>query len=186
VLPEREGAIVGYDGYRDGDEKGATPDPLMGLFPLGLDLSPEQERATLDLYLGKVEDYIGSPMLSALCGVWAARSGDPDLAAKLLQEGYAAFAADRFLQTLEYRRDRFPEHPMAGPFFANIGGFLMSLVLGFPGIAIDERNVVEWPRRPVVLPAGWQAIEVERLWVHGREASLCARQGAPSAVLEFR
>ena len=42
--------------------------------------------------------------------------------------------ADRFLQTLEYRPDRFPEQPMAGPFFANLGGFLMGLILGFPGI----------------------------------------------------
>ena len=66
-------------------EKGATPDPLMGLFPLGLEFAPEQERATLDLYLGKADDYIGSPMLSALYGVWAARSGDRKLAAKLLK-----------------------------------------------------------------------------------------------------
>ena len=59
--------------------------------------------------------YVGSPMLSALYGVWAARAGDRKLAAKLLDQGYAAFMADRFLQTLEYRRDRFPEQPMAGP-----------------------------------------------------------------------
>jgi trehalose/maltose hydrolase-like predicted phosphorylase len=186
VVPAREGAVVAYDGYRDGDEKGATPDPLMGLFPLGLELSPERERATLDLYLGKAVGYIGSPMLSALYGVWAARAGDRELAARLLEEGYAAFAADRFLQTLEYRRDRFPEQPVAGPFFANLGGFLMGLVLGFPGLSVDGGEAAGWPRRAVVLPAGWQAIEVERLWVRGREASLCARQGAPSAVLEFR
>ena len=93
---------------------------------------------------------------------------------------------DRFLQTLEYRRDRFPEQPIAGPFFANLGGFLMGLILGFPGILVNEREPSGWPRRAVVLPAGWQAIEIERLWIHGREATLSARQGATSAMLSFR
>ena len=185
VLPIKDGAICSHDGYRDDEEKGATPDPLMGLFPLGLELSPELERATLDLYLGKTKEYIGSPMLSALYGVWAAWAGDRKLSSKLLDEGYAAFMADRFLQTLEYRRDRFPEQPMAGPFFANLGGFLMGLILGFPGIMLDEGEVAGWPRRKVVLPAGWDTIEIDRIWVHGRAARLVARQGAPSAVLEF-
>ena len=111
--------------------------------------------------------------------------GDRKLSGKLLDEGYAAFMADRFLQTLEYRRDRFPEQAMAGPFFANLGGFLMGLILGFPGIMLDEGEIAGWPRRTVVLPAGWDMIEIDRIWVHGREARLVARQGAPSAVLEF-
>ncbi len=71
-------------------------------------------------------------MLSALYGVWAARAGDRKASLKLLEEGYAAFAHDRFTQILEYRRDCFPEQPMAGPFFANMGGFLAGLLTGFP------------------------------------------------------
>lgn len=185
VLPERDGALVSHDDYRKDEEKGATPDPLMGIFPLGLELTPKQEQATLDLYLGMADDYVGSPMLSALYGVWAARTGDRKLAAKLLDQGYAAFMAGRFLQTLEYRHDRFPEQPMAGPFFANLGGFLMALILGFPGLAIDEGEVTGWPQRAVVLPAGWQAIEIERLWIRGREARLSAHHGAQTATLEF-
>jgi trehalose/maltose hydrolase-like predicted phosphorylase len=186
VLPERDGVLVSYDGYQDDDEKGATPDPLMGLFPLGFEFAPERERATLDFYLGKADDYVGSPMLSALYGVWAAWSGDRKRAAQLLEQGYASFIADRFLQTLEYRRDRFPEQPMAGPFFANLSGFLLGLMLGFPGIMVDDDEPSEWPRRAVVLPSGWEAIEIERLWIHGREATLSAHQGAASAVLSFR
>ena len=49
----------------------------MGVFPLGFGMEPEVEAETLKYYLGLREDYIGSPMLSALYGVWAAYAGDP-------------------------------------------------------------------------------------------------------------
>jgi trehalose/maltose hydrolase-like predicted phosphorylase len=185
VLPERDDVIVSHDDYDRGEEKGATPDPLMGIFPAGYRLSPEQEQATLDFYLACAEDYVGSPMLSALYGVWAAWSGNRKLAAKLLEEGYGKFMAERFSQTLEYRRDRFPEQPMAGPFFANIAGFLVSLVLGFPGLSVEAGEVGEWHQRTVTLPHGWKAIEVDRLWIRGKAARLYAEHGAAKAELEF-
>ena len=102
--------------------------PLMGAYPLGFDMEPQVEAATLKFYLGLREGYIGSPMLSALYGVWAAYSGDRALSAQLMEDGYGRFCVGRFLQTLEYREDVFPEQPRAGPFFANLGGFLLGLV----------------------------------------------------------
>jgi hypothetical protein len=36
-----------------------------------------------------------------------------------------------------------------------------------------------------VLPTGWNAIEVDRVWVRGRPARLTARQGAERAELTF-
>jgi protein-glucosylgalactosylhydroxylysine glucosidase len=122
-------------------------------------------------------------MLSALYGVWAARLGDRKLALKMLEEGYGKFVTGRFHQTLEYRRDKFPEQPPAGPFFANIGGYLVSLVLGFSGLRPSSADPSEWASRPVVLPEGWEAIEIDRLWVRGREMRLEAVHGASSAVL---
>lgn len=182
VLPERDGALVSYDGYDDGDEKAETPDPLMAIFPLGHALPPRVERATLDLYLSKADDYVGNPMLSALLGVWAAWAGDRPRAAELLEAGYGAFVTERFSQTLEYRHDRFPDQPMAGPFFANIGGFLMGLLLGFPALLPDHGDPQQWARRPATLPAGWEAITVERLWIRGRATRLEARQGAKAVL----
>ena len=122
-------------------------------------------------------------MLSAFYGVWAARTGDRKLALEMLEEGYGKFCVDRFRQTLEYRADRFPEQPRAGPFFANIGGFLTSLLFGFTGLSPSDGEVAAWPRRGVTLPDGWEAIEVERLWVRGRPMRLIARQGADRAEL---
>lgn len=177
ALPMRGKAVVSHDAYRVDEEKGATPDPLMGVFPFGYRLDPAEEKATLELYLGMARDYIGSPMLSALYGAWAARLGDRRLALKLLDEGYAQFCTGRFLQTLEYRADRFPDQPQAGPFFANIGGFLTGLLLGFTGLRPGPGAPDTWVERETVLPEGWTSIEVDRLWIRGQAMRLIARQG---------
>lgn len=184
VLPVRDGCVIPHDGYRKDEEKAATPDPLMGLFPLANGLPPDLSAATLDAFLARADEYLGSPMLSALYATWAARTGDRDLVARMMEEGYGKFLQGRFLQTLEYRPDRFPEQPVAGPFCANIGGFLSGLLLGLPGLEPDDGPPEAWARRPVILPTGWDAIEVEQLWVRGRPARLTASHGAERAILQ--
>ena len=168
---------MSHDGFQPDEEKGGTPDPLMGVYPLGFDMEPEVEAATLKFYLGLREGYIGSPMLSALYGVWAAYAGDRALSAQLMEDGYGRFCVGRFMQTLEYREDVFPEQPRAGPFFANLGGFLLGLLTGFPGLQPGWGDAQGWARRAVTLPEGWTAIEVERIWIGGRPYKLVARQG---------
>ncbi|MBV8594221.1 MAG: glycoside hydrolase family 65 protein, partial [Caulobacteraceae bacterium] len=182
VLPIRDGVLVSHDGYRRNEEKAATPDPLMGVFPLSFPLDPAVQAATLAAYLDHAEDYLGSPMLSALYGVWAAETGDRRRAERLLDAGYGRFVVERFHQTLEYRPDVFPEQPWAGPFFANLGGFLMSLLLGFPGLDPKGENPANWSRRPAILPAGWTAIEADRLWIGGRPHRLVARHGEAATL----
>jgi hypothetical protein len=185
TLPVRDGQVVSHDGYRANETKGATPDPLMGIFPLQGGLPPEARARTLEYYLGRADEYLGSPMLSALYATWAARTGDRELSARMMEEGYGKFLKGRFLQTLEYRPDIFPEQPQAGPFQANIGGFLSGLLLGLPGLEPDDGAPADWARHPVVLPTGWDAIEVDRLWVRGRPAALRARHGARRSELAF-
>jgi protein-glucosylgalactosylhydroxylysine glucosidase len=179
----RHGAIMTHDRFNPREEKGSTPGPLAGLFPLWYPIDPEIERATLDYFLALAEDYVGSPMLSPLYGVWASWAGDRRLAAKLLQEGYAELNAPRFLQTLEQSPTRFPEKPPSGPFFANMGGFLMGLLYGLPGIRLGAGDPEGWPARPVVLPAGWRSIEVERAWIRETPARIVAEHGAERAVI---
>ena len=176
-LPCRGPVVASHDGYRRNEEKGGTPDPLMGIFPFGCALPAADEEATLRFYLDLADDYVGSPMLSALYGAWAARLGDRERALSLLEQGYGRFMAGRFLQTLEYRPDRFPEQPRAGPFFANIGGFLTALLFGFTGLRPGPGDPSGWTERPVVLPKGWKAIELDRVWLGGRPVSLSARHG---------
>ena len=54
--------------------------------------------------------------------------------------------------------------PPAGPFFANLGGFLLGLILGFPKIQPGPENPQDWCKGAVVLPAGWRSIEIDRIW----------------------
>ena len=149
----------------------------------GFDLKPEVQAATLKFYLDLRDGYIGSPMLSALYGVWAAYAGDRALSAELMEDGYGRFCVGRFMQTLEYRQDVFSEQPRAGPFFANLGGFLLGLLTGFPGLQPGWGDSQGWARRAVTLPEGWTAVEAERIWIGGRPYRLVARQGAERAEL---
>lgn len=177
--------IISHDGWRSNESKGATPGPLAGLFPLWYPADRAVARATLERYLRLAPDYIGSPMLSAFYGTWACWAGDRRLALRLLDEGYAQLATGRFLQVLEQRPDVEPDKARAGPFFANMGAYLSGLLYGMPGIRIGPGEPASWPAREVVLPAGWQSIEVERVWVRGRPARLVARHGDERASLLF-
>ncbi len=179
----RTGSLRSHDRHRLTETKGATPDPLAGLFPLGFETDPQTESATIRTYLGVANEYLGSPMLSALYGVWAAWLGDRDRSLQLFEQGFRRFTAPRFLQTLEYDPAVFPDEGRAGPFFANLSGFLQGCLIGLPGLRIDDGDPQGWPRRPVVLPAGWDAIEVDRLWIRGHQARLTARHGAERATL---
>ena len=178
------GAIQSHDGWRPDEEKGATPGPLAGIFPLWYALPLDTARATLDRYLRLAPGYIGSPMLSSLYATWAAWSGDRALSARLLDEGYASMVAGRHLQTLELDPVKFPETPRSGPFFANLGGFLTGLMYGLPGIRLGPGDPGTWPSRPVVLPQGWRSIEVARAWVRQGPARIVARHGAERATIE--
>ena len=122
--------------------------------------------------------------LSPLYGVWAAWAGDRRLSARLYEEGYAQLVGDRYLQTLEMAPAAFPDKPRSGPFFANLGGFLMGLMYGLTGLRVGPGDPAEWPQRRIVLPAGWESIEIERAWIRQQPARIIARQGDARATVE--
>ena len=181
---DERGVIRNHDAYRSSEEKGSTPEAPAGLFPLTFDCPPDVERATFEYYLGLAGDYVGSPMLSALLGVYAARLGDRDRSLELFERGYADFVIDPFSITTEYAPDVFPEQPVAGPFYANLGGFLTSCLYGLAGLRIADGDPETWCARTVTMPAGWDGLEVERVWARGKRATLTARHGDEHAALE--
>jgi hypothetical protein len=186
VIPtNRAGVILDHDGYTRREEKASTPAALAGLFPLGFEVDAKTERATLRYYLDMADDYAGSPMLSALLGAWAAMLGDRARSSYLFEEGYAKFHCDRFNVVHEYRDDKFPDEPVSGPFMANMGAFLISCIYGLTGIRIGPGDPTEWSRRPVVMPELWDGVEMDRIHIRGRDASLRAKHGDERATIEF-
>lgn len=184
VLPIRADGVIGsHDGFRIDEPKGATPSPLAGLFPYDHPSPPDERRKTLEFFLARWKDYVGSPMLPALYPVWATMAGDRALAAKLFDEAYGAYDQGRFHQCLEYRPDHPDSEVRAGPFFANLGGMLMGLVFGLTGLRVDDGDPARWSDGPIVLPQGWEAVEIERVWVRGRPMRLKAVHGAKQAEL---
>jgi protein-glucosylgalactosylhydroxylysine glucosidase len=187
VIPRdpRTGAIVNHDGYRPGEPLGETPEAAAAFFPMGYRDRPEVEAATLRYALRhQVPRYVGTPMFSGLVAVHAVWLGRRKLAAELFDRGYANFFDDPFWAPDEYEAsdERFPP---ASPMLANLGAFLDSLLYGLPGIAPNAADPRTWTTRRVILPSGWEAIEVERLWVRGRPARLVARHGADHASLKL-
>jgi hypothetical protein len=186
VLPtNNSGVILDHDGYTRREEKASTPAALAGLFPLGFPVEASVKNSTLQYYLGMADDYVGAPMLSALLGAWAAMTSDRTLSSRLFEEGYAKFTSDRFNVVHEYRTDRFPEQPVAGPFLANIGGFLSACLYGLTGLHLGPGDPQSWCDRPVVMPTLWDGIEVERVWIRGQAASLHAAHGDSRATIDF-
>ncbi|EQB31908.1 hypothetical protein [Sphingobium ummariense] len=175
--------IPSHDGFHISEPKGATPSPLAGFFPLDYPASRREREATLALFLARWRDYVGSPMLPAFYPAWAAMAGDRQLALDLFEEGYAAYDAGRFHQCLEYRTDHPDSQVPAGPFMANIGAMLTTMLLGLPGLQIDDGDPSDWAKRSVVLPAGWSAITVDRIWIRGEPMRLVAGQGDDRAQI---
>jgi hypothetical protein len=163
----------------------ATPEALYGLFPVGYPVDERTERETIRFYLDRVEPYVGSPMLSPLLGAYAARIGDRRRSLRLFESGYADFINPPFTETDEFSRTRYPEKPRVGPFQANLGAFLMACMYGLTGLEIGAGDPRSWPARRVVMPTGWDGIEVERLLVRGKPARLIARHGDERARLEL-
>ena len=185
-IDEQRGIIRNHDRY-SADEPGATaatPEALAGLFPIDYPVDTALERSTIAFYLERAQEFVGRPMLSALLGTYAAWTGDRAASLRWFESGYADFVQEPFTEANEFSLERFPEKPRVGPFMANQGGFLMSCLYGLTGLRLSASEPAEWFTRPVVLPDGWDAIEVDRLYVRGRPMRLRARHGDERAQLE--
>lgn len=186
VLPtsSRGGHIPNYDEYRIDQLKAGTPEAAAGIFPVGFRVPDTVEAATFR-YAVEVQAprYVGTAMLSAFLPYYAARAGLRGAAAELMETGYGNFINEPFLETDEFTSTA-PEQPRTGPMFANAGGYLTTLLYGYPGLRLGAGDPSSWAERPVVMPAGWKGIHVERLWVRREERSLTAVAGRPKAILD--
>jgi hypothetical protein len=188
VLPSasRGRYIPNYDDYRVDQLKAGTPEAAAGIFPVGHRVPRAVAEATFRFAVEEqAPRYVGTAMLSAFLPYYATRAGLPDAARELLETGYANFINAPFLETDEFTNQA-PDKPRTGPMFANLGGFLTTLIYGYPGLRLGPGAPETWAEAPVVLPPDWKAIHIERIWAHGSERSLTAVAGAPSAIIDGR
>jgi hypothetical protein len=180
-----DGVILDHDGFRFDEEKAATPAAPAALLLFGHQVDPAIASATRRAYLDVADDYVGSPMLSSLLGVFAAHEGDRRRSSALFEEGYGKFCSARFANVHEYRSDRFPDEPVAGPFYANLSGFLLACMYGLTHVRLGPGLPASWcGTGPVVMPTLWEGVQVERVWAHGQRYHLVARHGEERARLE--
>jgi hypothetical protein len=164
---------------------GTCPDSLAGFFPFNYRAAPEVEQATYDYYLSRREGYIGYPMLSAPMGVWAARTGDRELARDCFERGVADFVFGPFMEFDEFGAPFTQHKEKVGPYLAHCGGFLMSCLYGLTGLVLDEGEPQSWGQHQIVMPQGWDGVEVERIHLREREAHLLARHGDERCTIEY-
>jgi hypothetical protein len=169
----------------DGDSTERFPDAtetLAGFYPQTHRESASCESATLRHYLERGQKALGMPMLPPLYAVHAARLGDRELSLEMLERGIADYVIEPFFQLDEFGDTKTRNKNKVGPYLAHIGAFVMNLLIGFPGLQLSH-NLEDWAQFPVVLPQGWDAIEVEQLYIHGGTAHLLAKQGTAKATL---
>jgi protein-glucosylgalactosylhydroxylysine glucosidase len=176
-LDPQTGVIQNHDGYRPDEPKGDTPEAPAGLFPLEFPVDADTERATLQFYLRLADQYAGEPMLSALLGLYGARVGDRAASMQLFEKGYANFIIEPYTITTEYSPTIYPDQPPAGPFTANLAGFLTSCLYGLTGLRLHGGDPTSWFEREIVMPEGWDGIHVDRIFVHGRPMTMDAFHG---------
>lgn len=187
-LPRRaDGTLMHSDAFDPAqhDAAACTPEALAAIVLMGARLRGDDIGRSLRFDLDRVEPYLGHPMLSAPLGPAAAWLGERDTASELFEAGYADFVREPYLETDEFSRTRFPDRPEAGPFMANIGGFLSGLMLWLPRVRIGPGHPAGWAEAPVTMPSLWEGVEAQRVVLRGREGLIRASHGDRRARIEL-
>jgi Glycosyl hydrolase family 65 central catalytic domain/Glycosyl hydrolase family 65, N-terminal domain len=66
-------------------------------------------------------------------------------------------------------------------FLTNFGSLLQTAMVGFTGIRVTSP---QWAKYPAALPAGWDRIEIDRIWQRGAPRRLVARNGEKAELSE--
>jgi len=172
------------DSYQPAED--ACPDTMMLTFPFNYPLDPAVREATVRFNLAHAHTYLGMPMNSANFAVWAGRAGERAMALEFLERGMADRLVEPYLQLIETaprfgNRFDIKKHTY---FLTGAGALLTAVLLGFTGLHLDGGDPQDWARHKVILPMGWEAIEVERIWARGKPMRLRARHGADRAQIE--
>jgi protein-glucosylgalactosylhydroxylysine glucosidase len=96
--------------------------------------------------------------------------GDRKKAAELFHLAATEYVEGPFDIAKEYRPYR------DGAYVTNNASLLLAALYGFTGLRISSGD---WRKYPVSLPDGWKRIEIDRIWIKGKQWHVLAEQGKP-------
>ncbi len=161
----------------------ACPDTMMLTFPFGYPLPDAVREATVRYNLEHAHTYLGMPMNSANFAVWACRAGEREKAVEFLEAGMMSRVEQPFWQLVESTKGPYAMPRSTTVFVTACGAFLTAVLQGMPGLHFNNAEPSGWAKHPVVLPQGWDCIDVDRIWVRGKPMRLTARHGAAKTEL---
>jgi trehalose/maltose hydrolase-like predicted phosphorylase len=107
----------------------------------------------------------------------AAFFGDREKAAEFAKIAFGKYILSPYMTAKEYQGHT------DGNFLTNQGAQLQSVIYGFTGLRLDEGN---WNKYPATLPAGWEKIEIDRIWIKGKPFKMTAEHGAKATLTEIK
>jgi trehalose/maltose hydrolase-like predicted phosphorylase len=120
-------------------------------FPLKLITDPVQIRKDLAYYQTRVPDAGTPAMTHAIFALLYARLGEGDTAYRYFQEAYLPNLNPPFRVIAETKGG-------TNPYFATgAGGILQSVLMGFGGLDITEKGIVQLPSK---LPSRWKKLTI--------------------------
>ncbi len=175
--------LLKHDKYDLGENQACT-DAMMLTFPFEFPLDDDVREATVRYNIQHAHTYLGMPMNSANFSVWACRAGEREKAIEFLEAGMMSRLEQPYWQLVESTKFPFAGSRTQTLFVTACGAYLTALMQGLTGLFFGDADPKTWARHPITLPAGWEAIEIEQIWVQGNSMRLTARQGDPHARLE--
>ena len=118
---------------------------------------------------------VGFPCPTLATG--AAMFGDREKAAELFRISWKNYTLEPYMTAKEY-----PGHS-DGNFLTNQGAQLEAVIYGFTGLRLNEKDICKYA---ATLPADWERIEIDRLWLKGKAYKLVAEHGKKANLIELR
>jgi len=120
-------------------------------YPLKLVTNPAQIRKDLVYYQSRVPNAGTPAMTQAIFALLYARMGEGDTAFRYFQEAYHPNLNPPFRVIAETKGG-------TNPYFATgAGGIIQSVLMGFGGLDITDKGIIQIPSR---LPAGWKKLSI--------------------------
>jgi len=169
-----DGTPMQQDGWTP-EWQSKQADTALTVYPLGIFEDPAEIGKVVKAHV-KIDPNARSAvaMGDQINAVLCARAGDRKLARKVWDRGYQPYWIDQWAMFAE------TVSKQPGCFITGCGGFLQSLLMGFPGLQVDRDPINHFP---VALPDGWKSIECGRIFVKGIPYRLKACEGDPRASM---